>query len=80
MSRKQFIDAGSIACPGCQHPIAVHWQLLQQGVNPRCAHCGLTLELDRASSADALDAAEQLNTRLDDAERRRLAAMPPGRR
>lgn len=79
MSKRQFIEAGSIACPSCGHPISVHWQLLQQGVNPHCTQCGLTLELDRPTSSGALQAASQLNDRLSDAERRRLAAMPPRR-
>lgn len=80
MSRSQFIEAGNIACPECGHPIVVHWQLLQQGVNPHCSTCGLTLVLDRSSSAAALKAASQLNDSLSAADQRRLAAMPPRRR
>lgn len=76
---KQHIAAGTILCPQCRQPMKVHWDLLQKGVDPQCQHCGLTLTLDRAGSAEALAAAKSLNDTFNEAENYQRSRMPPGR-
>lgn len=80
MNRHASTPGGTIACPECAHPISVHWQLLLSGVNPHCDHCGLTLALDRGSSTEALAAAARLNEAMNNAEQRRQAILPSGKK
>jgi uncharacterized paraquat-inducible protein A len=79
MSKAQYIAAGTIACPQCKGKILVHWNLLQQGIDPQCPHCGLVLTLERQTSAEALAAAAKLNDAFVVANKHQKAALPPRR-
>jgi len=67
-------------CPSCTHKIKASIEQILTGSSIFCGGCGLRLDIDRQSSAQAIEALQTLNQAVAQAEGQLAKAKKPGSR
>jgi transcription elongation factor Elf1 len=75
---KAQADNHGFPCPNCNHKIKASIEQILTGSSIFCGGCGLRLDIDRQSSAPAIEALKTLNQAVGQAEAELAKAKKPG--